>query len=144
VGDSDGIHDTQTFQVWTQTATVVDGLAAAANNACNNDSALRDAHMALRKFGFIVTGSELDPAQHRQVMQSPNFTMISVGVADPSQGLAVARQLAAEGVQLVELCGGFGPRWTAQIIEALGPSIPVGSVAYGPESIDAMHALFKA
>ncbi len=41
------------------------------------------------------------------------------------------------------LCGGFGPVWTARIIEAIEMKIPVGSVGYGPESIDAMYALFK-
>jgi hypothetical protein len=45
-------------------------------------------------------------------------------------------------VQLIELCGGFGPRWTARVIEAIAGKVPVGAVAYGPESIDQMHALF--
>jgi hypothetical protein len=56
----------------------------------------------------------------------------------------VARTLVSEGVQLIELCGGFGPLWTAKVIEAIGPAVPVGAVGYGPESIDAMHALFSA
>ena len=99
--------------------------------------------MALSKFGFIVTGTQLDPARHRQVMQSPAFEMVSVGVSSPAQGVAVAQQLVREGVQLIELCGGFGPKWTAQVQEAIAHKIPVGSVAYGPESIDAMYALFK-
>ena len=38
---------------------------------------------------------------------------------------------------------GFGPLWTAKVIEAIDHSVPVGSVGYGPESIDAMHALFS-
>jgi hypothetical protein len=99
-------------------------------------------HMALSKFGFIVTGAQLDPSQHRQVMQSPAFEMVSVGVSSPTQALAVAQAMVADGVQLIELCGGFGPKWTAQVLEAIGHKIPVGSVSYGPESLDAMHALF--
>lgn len=99
--------------------------------------------MALGKFGFIVTGAQLDPAHHRQVMQSPAFQMISVGVSSPSQALGVAQALVKEGVQLIELCGGFGPTWTAQVQEAIAHQVPVGSVSYGPESIDALHALFK-
>lgn len=98
--------------------------------------------MALSKFGFIVTGAQLDPARHRNVMQSPVFEMVSVGVSSPSQALAVAQAMVKEGVQLIELCGGFGPKWTAQVQEAIAHKIPVGSVSYGPESIDAMHALF--
>jgi hypothetical protein len=99
--------------------------------------------MALRKFGFIVTGGGLDSKTHRLEMRSDAFTMIAVGVPTPEHAVAVARQLVSEGIQLIELCGGFGPIWTGKIIEAIGNQIPVGSVSYGPESINAMHALFK-
>jgi len=99
--------------------------------------------MALGKFGFIVTGAQLNPAQHRSVMQSPAFEMISVGVSSPSEGVAVAQQMVSEGVQLIELCGGFGPAWTARVQEAIAHRVPVGSVSYGPETIDALHKLFK-
>jgi predicted polyphosphate/ATP-dependent NAD kinase len=76
-------------------------------------------------------------------MASPAFEMVSVGVSSPSQALAVAQAMVAEGVQLIELCGGFGATWTAQVLEAVGHRVPVGSVSYGPESIDALHALFQ-
>lgn len=99
--------------------------------------------MALSKFGFIVTGKELEPERHRVVMQSPSFTMIAVGVSRAEQGIDVAKQMVAEGVQLIELCGGFGPVWTGKIIDGIGRAVPVGSVGYGPESIDQMYALFK-
>jgi Family of unknown function (DUF6506) len=98
--------------------------------------------VALTKFGFIVKGGGLDPARHRTVMSSDRFEMIAIGVSEPSQGPAVARQLVAEGVQLLELCGGFGPVWTARVIDAISGTIPVGSVGYGPEAIEAMHQLF--
>jgi hypothetical protein len=99
--------------------------------------------MALTKFGFIVSGNGLDPAKHRMTMASQSFTMIAVGVPHPEHGIQIARDMVADGVQLLELCGGFGPLWTAKIIDAISGKIPVGSVAYGPESIDAMHQLFK-
>lgn len=97
--------------------------------------------MALTKFGFIVTGSGLDPAKHRMVMQSDRFEMIAVGIDDPAAGPAAARALVDEGIELLELCGGFGPVWTAQVIEAIGGKIAVGSVGYGPEAIAPMHRL---
>ena len=100
--------------------------------------------MALRKFGFIVTGAGYDPAHHRIVMASHAMEMIAVGVSRPEQGVAVALELVEQGIELLELCGGFGPLGTAPILEAIGGRIPVGSVAYGPESIDGMHALFKS
>lgn len=100
--------------------------------------------MALTRFGFIVTGAGLDPAIHRMTMSSQAFTMTVIGVPNAAAGIAAAMDLKESGHELIELCGGFGPVWTGKIIEAVGPNIPVGSVSYGPESIDAMHALFAS
>ena len=47
-----------------------------------------------------------------------------------------------DGVELIELCGGFGPVWTARVLEAVDGAVPVGAVGYGPESIDGMARLF--
>lgn len=99
--------------------------------------------MALHKFGFIVTAPGLNPQNHRMEMKTDNFTMIAIGISHPSEGAEVALKLKEEGIQLLELCGGFGPTWTAKIIETLNNSIPVGAVAYGPEAINGMHAIFK-
>ncbi len=94
--------------------------------------------MALHRFGFIVTGDEFVQQQG-----TDKFRMKVVGVARPEQGIAVAKAMVAEGIQLIELCGGFSPVWAGKIIEAIDYAVPVGVVAYGPESIDSMHALFK-
>lgn len=93
--------------------------------------------MALTKFGFIVTGDRF--VQHQG---TERFQMKVVGVREPSEGVAAAKEMVAEGIQLIELCGGFGPVWAAKVIEAIDHAVPVGAVGYGPESIDAMHRLF--
>lgn len=93
--------------------------------------------MALRFFGFIVTGDDFE-----QYQGTADFRMKVVGVKTASQGVDVARAMVEEGVQLIELCGGFGPVWTGRVIEAVNGAIPVGSVGYGPESIDSMYRLF--
>jgi Family of unknown function (DUF6506) len=98
--------------------------------------------MALGRFGFIVSGAGLDASHHRVELRSPRFTMIAVGVASPADGPRVARELVRDGVQLIELCGGFGPVGTAAVLAAVEGAVPVGSVAYGPESIAALQALF--
>ncbi|MES2581917.1 MAG: DUF6506 family protein [Pseudomonadota bacterium] len=98
--------------------------------------------MALSRFGFIVTGNGLQPDLHRSVMRSPHFEMHTIGVSSPLEGAAAARLLLNEGVQLIELCGGFGPLGTARVLAEVNGAVPVGAVAYGPESIDAMHQLF--
>ena len=95
--------------------------------------------MALTKLGFIVTGSDL---ASRMIMRSPTFEMIAVGVTSPAEGPEVARGLVEEGVQLLELCGGFSPVWTSRVIDAIGARVPVGAVSYGPEAIEGLHAIF--
>lgn len=99
--------------------------------------------MALKRFGFIVTGAGLNPARHRSVMSSAAFTMIAVGVSNPADGAEVAKALVAEhDVQLIELCGGFGSADTLRVQAAIPPEVPVGVVRYGPETIDGLHRLF--
>ncbi len=93
--------------------------------------------MALTSFGFIVTGDDF-----RQEQGTPKFRMRVVGVREPKQGIEVAREMVHDGIQLIELCGGFSPVWAGRIIEAIDYAVPVGVVAYGPESIDAMYRLF--
>ncbi|WP_370323580.1 DUF6506 family protein [Amycolatopsis sp. WAC 04182] len=44
--------------------------------------------------------------------------------------------------QLIELCGAFGPVWTARVIDAVGSEVPVGSVMYGAEATKQLHDLF--
>jgi len=94
--------------------------------------------VALERFGFIVTGDNFEKLQG-----TSNFFMKVVGVKSPEQGIEVAKQMVMEGIQLIELCGGFSPVWAGKIIEAIDYAVPVGVVAYGPESIDSMHALFS-
>jgi hypothetical protein len=98
--------------------------------------------MALKAFGFIFTGPGLDPRTHRACIERPGFRAVIVGVSEAAQGPAVASELVADGIELIELCGGFGPVWTAKVIEAVKGSVPVGSVGYGPESINGMAELF--
>lgn len=93
--------------------------------------------MALERFGFIVTGGNFEQRQGTE-----KFKMKVVGVSHPEEGIEAAKAMVAEGIQLIELCGGFSPVWAGKIIEAIDYAVPVGVVSYGPESIDSMHALF--
>jgi len=93
--------------------------------------------MALARFDFIVTGDDFE-----QWIGTERFQMKVVGVGSPEQGLQAAREMVAEGIQLIELCGGFSPVWAGKIIEAIGYAVPVGVVAYGPESVGGMYRLF--
>jgi Family of unknown function (DUF6506) len=97
--------------------------------------------MALQRFGFIVTGAGYDPLRHVIRLDSPQFSTMVVGVPTAEQAVAVAKRMRVEGIQLIDLCGGFGPLGAARVIEALESAIPVGVVGYGPEAIDLLHKL---
>jgi hypothetical protein len=98
--------------------------------------------MALVHWGFIYTADGADPVRDTRTVDTEFCRTVLVAVAAPEQALEVARGLADAGVQLIELCGGFGPVWAARVIEATGGRVPVGTVGYGPEAVDQVHAIF--
>lgn len=91
--------------------------------------------MALEKFGFIVVGDSFVQEQGTE-----SFQMKVVGIKSPSEAPEIAVKMVEEGIQIIELCGAFGPVWTAKVLEATEHKVPVGTVTYGPES---MPGLFK-
>ncbi|MGW4849552.1 DUF6506 family protein [Nocardia brasiliensis] len=97
--------------------------------------------MALTTWGFIYTAAGSDPGQET-IVETPACRSIFVGVDSPEQCIEVARRLVDGGVQLIELCGGFGPVWAARVIEAVHGAVPVGAVAYGAEAVSQVHAIF--
>jgi len=99
--------------------------------------------MALEKWGFIYLLGDDPIAEPRQDLLGPTrCRLVAVGVPTPGQAPEVAKRLVAQGVQLIELCGAFGPVWTARVIEAIDGAVPVGSVGYGAEAIEQLHRLF--
>ncbi|SMH68051.1 conserved hypothetical protein [Latilactobacillus curvatus] len=93
----------------------------------------------LHKWAFFYFSPDFSPEQNTVINRNPMGTceMITVGfdprAKEDGSIIEVAKQLKAEGVQFIELCGGFGPTWMTKINEALDFAIPVGAVMYGPE-----------
>lgn len=98
--------------------------------------------MALTHWGFLYVADGCDPARDVSVVDTGSCRTVLVGIGHLEQAPAVAARLAADGVQLIELCGAFGPVGTAAVIEAVGGRVPVGAVGYGAEAIDQVHAIF--
>ena len=99
--------------------------------------------MALTHWGFIYTAPGADPKHSRTVADTGTCKTVLIGVEKADDGVAVARSLVEEGVQLIELCGGFGPVHAGRIIEAIDGVVPVGVIGYGPEAIDQVHSIFS-
>jgi Family of unknown function (DUF6506) len=99
--------------------------------------------MAFNSWGFIYLGSGAeDPAVDRAVIERGGLTTTIVAVPDREMVAQVAVELVEAGAQSIELCGAFGPTVTAQVLQAVGDRVPVGSVSFGVESIPTLAALF--
>ncbi len=92
--------------------------------------------MKFNNFAYIFLGPDLDPKENRAVIKTPKLTFTTVGIAfhNKEQVIDIAKEMIANGAQMIELCGGFGPIWIAKVSEAINGKVPVGSVAYGPEA----------
>ncbi|CAL9585070.1 hypothetical protein SUDANB95_05079 [Actinosynnema sp. ALI-1.44] len=98
--------------------------------------------MALRHWGFVYLAEGCDPARDVSVVDTGACRTVLVGVGRVEQVVAAARRLVDDGAELVELCGAFGPVWTAKVLDAVGGRVPVGSVTYGAEATRQLHDLF--
>jgi len=95
--------------------------------------------MALKYFAYIYLAPGFSPADNTsESISGPclccRFKAVGLDFKDKARVTKVAVQLVKEGVQLIELCGGFGPLWIAKVTDAIRGAVPVGSVAYGPEA----------
>lgn len=91
--------------------------------------------MKFNNFAYIFLGPNLNPAEHRAIIQNKEviFTTIGIDFHHKEQVIEVAQEAVKNGAQMIELCGGFGPAWIAKLSEALQHKVPVGGVFYGPE-----------
>jgi hypothetical protein len=86
--------------------------------------------MPLNQFAMIIKGPGYDPAVHRASLNSPVFSTTVVCVSCFEEAASVALELRRQGIQLIELCGGFSPDQAAAIHRSVEMLIPVGVVRY--------------
>jgi Family of unknown function (DUF6506) len=98
--------------------------------------------MALTRFGFIVKGPGYLPAQHETLLKSPLFSTTVIGVHDFDAALVAAAQLVAQGIQLIELCGGFDAAQTETLRHHIAHAVPVGVVSYAAADAQVLDTLF--
>jgi hypothetical protein len=87
-------------------------------------------------------GGTEEPTVDRAVIETGNLRATIVAVPERSAAAKVAVELVQGGAQTVELCGTFGAATVAQVIQATGGRVTVGSVTYGMESVPGLAALF--
>lgn len=82
---------------------------------------------------MIIKGPGYKATVHRASLNSSEFSTTVVCVSSFDEALSVANELHQQGVQLIELCGGFTPEQASAMHLALELRVPVGVVRYTPE-----------
>ncbi|RZQ62464.1 DUF6506 family protein [Amycolatopsis suaedae] len=82
-------------------------------------------------FLFLRPGAPADGSD-RQVLERTGSRTVLVWVPDAAAAAAVAGQLVADGIRLIELYRGFDLASAAPVIEAVAGRVPVGVAGYGP------------
>jgi predicted polyphosphate/ATP-dependent NAD kinase len=92
------------------------------------------------KWAFIYTLD--DPSQPTRT--DVVGTLTCIGIPRVSDAPTLARKLIADGVELIELCGGFGGAGLGAVIDAVEGKVPVGAVFYGVDASAGLQRLFGA
>jgi predicted polyphosphate/ATP-dependent NAD kinase len=91
------------------------------------------------RWAFIYTLDE--PASEPRVDTLGSLQCI--GVSSVADAPSLARQLVEEGVELIELCGGFGGAGLAAVVAAVRGRVPVGAVFFGVDASSGLNRLFS-
>jgi hypothetical protein len=86
--------------------------------------------MAELKAGFIFVAPEADYQQNRAVVDTPIVKLTVVGVKDYATAVIAAKEMVAEGIGAIELCGGFGIEGAALVKKAVDGKAVVGVVRF--------------
>jgi predicted polyphosphate/ATP-dependent NAD kinase len=90
------------------------------------------------KWAFIYTLDDSSSQARTDVIGS----LIIVGVPSVADAPAVAQQLVADGVEFIELCGGFGGAGLGCVISAVENRVPVGAVFFGVDAAAGLNSIF--
>lgn len=91
------------------------------------------------KWGFIYMLDEKSKTQRTDIVG----TLVCVGVSEIAEAPEVARQMVVDGVELIELCGGFGGAGLASVVAAVDGRVPVGAVFYGVDASAGLQRLLQ-
>ena len=91
------------------------------------------------KYAFLLMG-DYQPGKDHAEMKEGQVRMIGVSSLDEAE--EAEKELAADGVKCIELCGAFKETGARRIIQATEGKVAVGFVTHFPEQDDLFFALF--
>lgn len=98
--------------------------------------------MPLTSFGFVVKGAGYSSSDHSAILQSANFKTLVVCVSDIEDAKSTVANMVREGVQIVELCGGFTEKEATSLRQHIRDVVPIGRVTYTPLEEKRLAQLF--
>lgn len=81
---------------------------------------------SIREYGFISITKNIDKLMRMDLLGEKGNTRIML-VKDLDMACAAAKQLVADGIQLMELCSWFDKEKTQAVIDSINSKVPVGS-----------------
>ncbi|WP_440886771.1 DUF6506 family protein [Vibrio sp. WZ-1] len=87
----------------------------------------------IQRYGFIVKAGGYDSRSDSTILDTLGFSTQVVGVGSDEQAILVAKRMIDSGIQVIELCGGFGSESAQHIISSLDSNVPVGYVTFSDE-----------
>jgi hypothetical protein len=96
----------------------------------------------MRKWAFLYTLGPDATGSRVDTVGSPGCELVTVGVPAAGDAPAHIDELVAGGVELIELCGAWGPAETAAVQAAVAGRVPVGVVTYPCGEAAGLHRLF--
>ena len=82
--------------------------------------------MSALRFAYLLLGPGYSAQTQRADFESAAMQAALYGVGSVDEACALARTLAENGVQCIELCGAFGEAGAERIIAATGGEVAVG------------------
>jgi len=103
----------------------------------------KDLVLKLTSYGFIVLAPDYKASLNRTVMENENFRTEVVGVSSVDEAIVVAKELIENGIQLIELCGGFGESNASLIIDSVKSNVPIGFVGFTDKEQEKVEVLLN-
>ena len=92
------------------------------------------------KFAYLIMDKIFDSKKDKASIH--NGVSQIIGVSNIEEARKIAKELQSEGIDCIELCGGFREEGARKIIEATENKIAVGFVVHLEEQNDIYKKLF--
>ena len=96
----------------------------------------------MRKWSSIYTLSAEATEVVRNEIGEDACRLVAVGVPSAADAPGEVEALIASGVELIEMCGAFGPAETEAVRVAVAGRVPIGAVTYPCSEASGLHSLF--